>query len=446
MTYNLIKWVLILFTISNVPGQTHKTLNKVFANALISDSVNNIQRKYPIKVIASNEYQKKIKTNYKNLKNLLIKGENDIPWFITQGEEASTIVEIKHVDVNTGWISLGKTLSGYLNLDDGETLEFFNPFVNYKIINNQPILNNYPTYIEDERINYIQSGGIIKRQENDYVLLTPVVFGAHQKRVIYYATSHNLEDWTFHSKKILDAEQITFAKKDGNIFSTGNPLTLENNNLLVLLGIERTDNSYCSAYMIINKNLEIIQKPKEIKLSNLELIKNNNYPLAITKFNELYRLLIYNRTESEIHEITTKDLFKTLDKSENILSLKTIHKGKQESGYLNGKADDASYIKFNSELYILIGSEEYPSQYLTSLNREYGLMHLNNDIWEHDNRSPLIINPISIYHKFPELEWTNDHLGGFISPIFKDNYMYLFLTFGSDNPDYLISGIKIKLD
>ena len=73
-------------------------------------------------------------------------------------------------------------------------------------------------------------------------------------------------------------------------------------------------------------------------------------------------------------------------------------------------------------------------------------MHLDTTKWAHDNRSPLIINPMTLHHKFPELEWAADHLGGFISPIFKDNYLYLFLTMGSDNPDYLLSGIKLKLE
>ena len=68
-------------------------------------------------------------------------------------------------------------------MDDGETLEFFNPFINYEIINNKPLFDNYPNYINDEQINYIQAGGIIQRDKNDYVLLAPVVFGAQKKEL-----------------------------------------------------------------------------------------------------------------------------------------------------------------------------------------------------------------------------------------------------------------------
>lgn len=434
--------------IQALSAQNNQKLNSVFHNALISDVENNIERKQPIKIIAVDEKNKRIKTNYKDLKPLFKKGSNNIPWFITQSEEATTIVEIKAIDTNSGWITLGNTLSGFFNMDDGETLEFFNPFVNYDIINNKPLLKKYPNYINDQRINYIQAGGIIKRA-NDYVLLTPVVFGAHRKREIYYATSTNLEDWNFHPKQIITSNQIPFAKKDGNLFSTGNPLRLDKNKLLVLLGVELPNGLYTSAYMIINDQLKILQAPKEINIQNSGLITKNNFPLSITKFKGIYRLLIHqrdsNNLNTRIYEITTKHLFETLDLYKKVIATQCIHKADAASGYLRGKADDAAYVIFNSNLYILLGSEELPSEYLTSLNRQYGLLSLEGNTWQHDVRSPLIVNPMTIHHKFPEYEWAADHTGGFISPIINNGYLYLFLSFGTDNPDYLLSGIKVKL-
>ena len=122
-----------------------------------------------------------------------------------------------------------------------------------------------------------------------------------------------------------------------------------------------------------------------------------------------------------------------------------IHRSKSNLTFISG-ISMSSRRSYLSELYILLGSEELPSEYLTSFNREYGLMKLENKQWIHDKRSPLIVNPMKIHNKYPEYEWTSDHLGGFISPIFHENYLYLFLTFGTDNPDYLLSGIKIKTD
>jgi hypothetical protein len=123
------KLILFLFTIYNISAQTTKRLNNIFANALISDTVNNIQRKHPIIIIAIDKENNPIKTNYENISDLFAKSTNNVPWFITQSEEATTIVEIKNIDIDTSWITLGKTLSGFFNMDDGETLEFFNPFV-----------------------------------------------------------------------------------------------------------------------------------------------------------------------------------------------------------------------------------------------------------------------------------------------------------------------------
>ncbi|WP_162819695.1 hypothetical protein [Kordia sp. SMS9] len=442
----------ILFFLLTILATTslyaQKSLNDVFANCLISDTESNIQRANPIFIIAIDEANNRIKTNYKNLENLLVEATEKQSWFITQSEEAATIVEIKNVDVKSGWITLGETYAGVFNMDEGETLEFFNPFVNYKIIGNEPLLQPYPTHIKDAYINYIQAGGIIKRAKNEYVLLTPVIFGAHKTRAIYYATSSDLENWTFQEKKIVDTSQIAFAKKEGNVFSTGNPLPLKNGTYLVLLGVEQPNGNYTSAYMILNATLDIVQAPQEIKIPEWHGEQQNSFPLAITKHNGVYRVLFHRRSkrfiESEVHEITTKNILKAFNQNKGISSSKIIQKAKDETGYIRGKADDASYITYNSKLYILLGSEELPSEYLTSFNREYGLLSLENDEWIHDARSPLLVNPVNIYNKYPEYEWTSDHLGGFVSPIVHENHLYLFLTFGTDNPDYLLAGIKIK--
>lgn len=424
------------------------SLNAFFSNALISDNISNIDRNNPIKIIQYDAKNNRIKTNYPYLKNLLIKATNNQSWFVTQNSEASTIVEIINVDIQSGWISLGKTYSGRLNTNIGSTLEFFNPFINYEIINDRPLFNPYPTVVSEGNFNYIQSGGIIEKTDGSYILLTPVVFGAHDKRSIYYATSTDLENWAFQNKKILSTDMIPFAKTNGNVFSTGN-LRLDNGNLLVLLGVQQPNNNYTSAYMIIDENLTIIQAPKEINIPEWNGLNNNSFPLAITKFNNNYRILFHKRNpnyiDREIHEVITSNLFDALDLNKNIISSTLIHKGTTSKGYLRGKADDASYIKFNSELYILVGGEELPSNYLTSNNREYGLMRWNNDTWNHDPRSPLLINPVQLHNKYPIYNWAWDHLGGFVSPIIKNNTLYVFMAFGTDNPDYFITGIKIPL-
>lgn len=426
------------------------SLDSFFLNALISDEFSNLDRNNPIKIVDYDKSNNRIKTNYSNLNNLLIEAINGQSWFLTQNSEASTVVEIVSVNIDTGWITLGNTYFGNLNTAIGATLEFFNPFINYEIINDSPLFNPYPTSVSEGNFNYIQPGGIIEKTDGTYILLTPVVFGDHDKRSIYYATSSDLEHWTFHNKKILSTEMIPFAKANGNVFSTGNPFILENGSLLVLLGVELPNNNYTSAYMIIDENLTILQQPKEIMIPQWNGVDQNSFPLAITKFNNEYRILFHKRNpnfiDREIHEVIASNLFDALDLNQNIISSTIIHKGANSSGYLRGKADDATYINFNSELYILIGGEELPSRYLTSNNREYGLMKWDDDVWNHDNRSPLLVNPVQLYNKYPIYNWAWDHLGAFVSPIIKNNTLYIFMAFGSDNPDYFISGIKVPLN
>ncbi len=426
------------------------SLNNIFSNALISDRFNNIKRENPLNIIAYDAGNNRIKTNYSSLENLLIKSKEGQSWFITQGGEASTVVEIENVNLNTGWITLGKTYIGNLNTNEGAEIEFFNPFVNYSIINDSPLFNSYPTSVTEGAFNYIQPGGIIEKTDGTYLLLTPVVFGAHAKRSIYYATSNNLEDWIFHDKKILSTDMIPFAKTNGNVFSTDNPYKLENGNFLVLLGVQLPNNNYTSAYMIIDENLNIIEVPKQIMIPEWNGENQNSFPLALTKFENQFRILFHKRKpnfiDREIHEVIATDLFEAFTSNKSILSSRLIHKGSKSNGYLRGKADDASYIKYNSKLHILLGSEERHSNYLTSNNREYGLMNLNGSNWNHDSRSPLLVNPVQLHHKYPIYNWAWDHLGAFASPIIKDETLYIYMAFGTDNPDYFISGIKIPLN
>ena len=64
----------------------------------------------------------------------------------------------------------------------------------------------------------------------------------------------------------MSTDQIPFAKRTGNVFSTGNPLELQDGTFLVLLGVEQPNGNFTSAYMIINKVLEIVKQPQEIQI------------------------------------------------------------------------------------------------------------------------------------------------------------------------------------
>ncbi|AXT61738.1 hypothetical protein D1816_15715 [Aquimarina sp. AD10] len=425
------------------------SFNKVFTNTLISDHCDNIKRENPIQILQYDQGNNRIKTNYKGLDQLRKKGSENQSWFMVQGSEASTIVEILDIDITNGWISLGTTYLGKPNYTIGASIELFNPFVNYSIINNRPLFDPYPTSVSEGNFNYIQPGGIIEKSDGSYVLLTPVVFGAHDKRSIYYATSTNLEDWTFENKKLLGTETIPFAKTSGNVFSTDNPLKLDDGTFLVLLGVQQPNGNYTSAYMIIDEDLTIIKQPTKIMISGWNGPEQNSFPLAITKHNDSYRILLHRRfpnlIDREVHELIVTDLFDALNNGGSIVSSTMIQKGSISSGYLRGKADDATYIKFNNELYILLAGEERSSSYLTSNNRQYGLMSLEKGIWKNDRRSPILVNPVNLYTKYATYNWAWDHLGAFISPIRKNDDLYIFMAFGTDNPDYFISGIKIPL-
>lgn len=421
--------------------------NKVFledklSNALISDLYSNVDRNNPIMIIEYDVANNRIRTNYDHLEQLKVRVETDKGWFVTQSEDSRDFIAITEVDIQTGWISLEGE-----GFDLDQHVEFFNPLINYQIINNGPLLDPYPEFIEGDNFNYIQSGGIFQKEDSTFVLLTPVVYGNHDKRSIYFATSKDLHHWEFHEKAFLTSNMIPFARPNVNVFTTGNPLQMEDGNLLFLLAVEQNKGEYASAFMIVDENLNINVQPQLIKFYNLNI--ENSLPLSITKFNNQYRILIAVRNpelkRQQILEITTSELLATITGENAIFNETTIIDYHFSSGYLNGKIDDISCLKYQGDLYIIIGSEEKESSYLTFDNRVYGTARLEGEQWIHDKKSPTILNPIGYENRFPEYMWATDHLGGFVSPIIFNEELFIFMSFGSDNPDYYLTGIKIKL-
>jgi hypothetical protein len=147
----------------------------------------------------------------------------------------------------------------------------------------------------------------------------------------------------------------------------------------------------------------------------------------------------------KVIERTSNSLLGLLGGESSNFKTSTIINNSTASGYLNGKINDISYINYQGELYLLIGSEEKESRFITYDNRVYGLARLKDGQWTHDKKSPNILNPIGYEYRFPEFIWATDHLGGFVSPIIKDDDLYIFMSFGTDNPVYDLTGIKVKL-
>lgn len=435
-----------------------KGLNDYFKNALISDLYNNISRENNIRITENDTVNKRIRTNYPIVSDLNVPGSGGESWFICQGGEASTLVEILSVDENTGWINYGTTYLGSFNTSVGAKVEFMNPFVNYRFIpGNRPLLDPYPENTSAEgSFNYIQSGGIFQKSDGKYILFTPVIFGAHASRSIYYATSNDLLNWTFEDDLLLAADSIPFAKNPGNVFTVGNPFRLETGNLLVMLAVQQKNGNYTSAYMVINEDLEIITEPTEVGLPNWSGDTNNTFPLDLTYFNGKFRLLLHRRLGSaDLEKETWEITFEAAKTDSNLLEMLNgvivptevkIHDADKEKGYLNGKFDDGCYIQFKGNLYLIIGSEqENVGQWVTSNNREYGLARLVGETWEHDVRSPLLINPMQMHNKYPELDFAWDHMGGFISPWIENDKLFLFAAQGTDNPDYFLTGMQVQL-
>lgn len=452
----------MILNVKNITNNNVKVggLENAFYNCLLTDTENNMTRQSLTEITESDPTNFKLKISYPNLSELKRLGTNGESWFLTQGSEASILAEITNVDLNTGWITYNNLL-GTINNSVGLPIEPFNPFINYKFISgNKPLFDPYPTTAGGVAFTYLQSGGIIEKTDGSYVMICPVIFGSHTSRDLYYATSNDLENWTFVDTKIIGTGDIPWAQQVGNVLSLGNPLKLNNGNFLTLLGVTLPNGNYTCAYMIIDQDLNIIQSPKQIMIENFNGIENNAFPLSIIKYDNKYRLLLHNRTNNvdlnkEVWEAvfdgtTEESLFNALDNGV-IESITMIQKGtlSQERGYLYGKCDDGVYLEYNGQLYMFLSGEDRHEDFVTSNNREIGLAKLSsNGKWVFDKRSPIILNPVQLFRKYPELTYCWDHIGTYMSPIIKGNDLYMFLAMkGFDESGYyLLCGIKISLE
>ncbi|MFY0714137.1 hypothetical protein J1D01_10700 [Seonamhaeicola sp. NFXS20] len=438
-------------------------LENSFKNALISDRYNNITRANNILITAHDAVNKYIEINSPEAHAAMAAnptGTGGESWFICQGGEASILVEVTSISsLGTNRLYYGATYLGSPNFSVGQKVELFNPFINYQYIpNNNPLFNPYPSTVSGGSFHYIQPGGIYQKTNGTYVMLCPVVYGAHVERKIYYATSPDLENWTFTDTLLLQTSSISFAKTTGNVFSTSNPFKMNDGKYLVLLAVQKPDNNYTSAYMIMDEDLNITTSPTEININSSNFNFTNHYPLSLVYHDGKFRIIIHNRDNgTDINKECWEYVLTASNTDANLLSLLNatssapsatkIQDANVDSGYLNGKMDDAEYIQNENSLFLIIGSEEENvGGWATSNNREYGLAKLVGNSWVHDVRSPMIVNPMQLHNKYPQFNFAWDHFGGYISPIVKNGWLYMFIASGDDGAqDYWMSGIKTQL-
>lgn len=433
-----------------------------FQNALISDRFNNITRTDNILITAHDATAKYIEINSPEAHSTMLAnptGTGSETWFITQGGEASTLVDVTTISTaGTNRLYYGTTYLGSPNFAVGQKIELFNPFINYNYIpTDNPLFNPYPTTVGGVSFSYIHTGGMFEKINGTYVLLCPVSFNNDNERKIYYATSPDLETWTFTDTLLLEDSTISFAKHPGNVFTDSNPLKMNDGKYLFLLAVETPSGNYTSAYMVIDENLNITTPPTQITINSASFNFTNHFPLAITYYNGGFRAVIHNRADNidlnkEAWEFvltitnTDTNLLAFLNGTSAVTTATKIHDADLESGYLNGKMDGAEYIAYGSDLFLLKASEqENVGNWVTSNNREIGIAKLVSGAWVDDVRSPILVNPVQLYNKYPQYDFAWDHFGAPFAHIIKNGWLYLYINSGTNSPDYWVSGIKIQL-
>lgn len=466
------------------------TLN--YAN-ISSPTLDEINRDSKITITQADAINGRFKCNLSNLELIKTKGTNNEPWFIAQGNEASSYCEITLID-NDGWIYYSTAWLGSMNMNVGATVEFFNPFINYEILNNQcPTLstarsnNNtfsgYPTTLNGKSFNYLMTGGLIKKQSDskyrNYINATGSgeCFIAEDTDIngnftiisqtpffdgIQYPAGRikGLETLMWGTTPCLSKDMITLggkyigllAVKDGNISNT----YLSNYTGYVILDFDGNiiDNKI---YEAVNINTVLADKSSWTggwHITGLALFENN-WHLIVKNWNQtkLSREEWHIILKSEVKDnlITALSDGKPLTDILNLYidSCILLHRGSDYSStpskIFYGQSDFQLFV-YNDQLYTFFFFEPIQRGTINSMNRMCGLGKWDSVTQTWDYKKGLqIINPIQLYKKYPHLQWCWDHLGNLACPYIEDNILYLGIGMASNDPDYFPAIIKLNL-
>lgn len=461
----------------------------LFSN-VTSNNLDEIYRKSKILITETDKPNLRFKCNLEKIDIIKTKGTNGQPWFIAQGNEASSLCEIIKID-DDGWIYYDKdSLGGTMNINVGVAVEFFNSFTNYEILNNESptlatnrsntnLFSGYPSSLNNKSFKYLITGGILKKKnDNKY----KIFIGAVGTGETFVAEDNNINDKFSIISQTPFFDGIGYPENRSKGAETlmwgitpvekGFLTNHSDTQYIGLLGVKdgNISNLYKANYpgfILLDENGEIVknEKIREANLINAYLsTKSFSTGWHITGLalnNSNWHLIVKNWDKSKmlreawhiiIDSKSPKDLIEILEGNDlsNIKKGYLLHRGDDYIG--NSKCifygqSDFNLFTYKGKLYCFYFFEPKELGYVNSMNRMCGIAKWDEklEVWDYQNGLQLI-NPIQMFRKYPHLYWCFDHWGNLCCPYFESEEFYIATYLGTDNPDYFPAILKMNLN
>ena len=466
----------------------NKDLSLKFSNisSATLDEVNRPNRTIITEIDKSNS---RFKCDIRDISHLKTQGVNGQPWFICQGNEATNFCEVVDID-NDGWIYYSTSWLGNMNMNLGESVEFFNPFTNYEILNNEcPTLatersynNNfqgYPKSLNGKYFKYLIHGGILKKKSDNNYRAYICAVGSGETYVAEDSDINGnfkiisqtpfFEGVEYPIGRAKGAETLMWGitPVDKGFFREY-PETC----YIGLLGVKDggISNAYKAnypGYILLDDDGCIVsgEKIREAKLINtylsaksswdggwhitgLALLKDN-WHLVVKNWNqvkmarEVWHIIIGGEYQHNLIDILEGDDINAIEKAY------LLHKG---NDYISSPSSifyaqsDFNLFAYKNQLYCFYFFEPKKTGYVNSMNRMCGIAIWDdaNKSWNYQNGLQLI-NPVQLFRKYPHLWWCYDHWGNLCCHFIENNNIYIATNLGTDNPDYFPAILKLNI-
>jgi len=447
---------------NNYWGNNFSLKNSLKLCYVADTGLDNINKSSPIMVTFHDSTQKYIKVNLNNLDFLEEKGTNGEPWVLSLGGENIIYAEVLSVRQDYGEIYY-TVKKGTFDPAPNEKIEFFNPFLNYELINRSPLLTLTDlASITSTTYDYLVTTALI--EGDGYYELIIEAYGT--TNAFYRAQSTNLQDWTFVGTELFP----TYGGSGMEMASS--PYRLDDGNLLVFASFKKTTPQWSSVIGIFDSIYNEIQtfgyvtfpKPADVIAQYEDTLEI----LDLIYFDGHFRAIVhYRKDDVDSNEITKEVVVKCEKTDVNVM--KFLERGFLDSEYkwvdvqdsamfnifASSKNDGAKYVENNGTLSLFVSAEAANNGVgITSNNRLTGVATLRKGLtedsekWVYDKTSPAIINPMQLHYSYPDLDWTWDHLGRQMSFVIVNNTMYVFTSLGGDQStfEYAPAGLKIELN
>lgn len=381
-------------------------------------------------------------------------------WFIYNAQDVTIIHRLSSVDFDNKKLYYDNTFNP---LSLGDEIEFFNPFVGWEFAKYTPLL---PNGVTSWGMTYMYGGPIWEHSSGEYRMIIHGTTSGILRTGL--ASSTDLLTWTILNggNYMYSGATAPFDKSWNESYVTfcGTASKIPGKNYYAsLVRSVNTDGTGIHGRIGVvtyDEDFNILNVPTNpIDFGTMPLPANVHHQYGdLVYYDGAWRISTCRRESTRIYD---KIYYLTVDDIESATGLTVLNEtivqdGAIDKTWITYTLEYTSFLEYNGNLYLFLSGEcniGTPDVGSINLgNRQYGVYFLSKNGWSLWKNSPVLVNPANLgdlnsYDEFiPSLDMTSffhDHMGGLISFIQKDNYLYAATSMKGSTYNSVLMKLKL---